>query len=259
MKSKLWALPLIGTVSVNLAIGSATLALANQEVFSGQLETLHRRDLSNFNQPQNRQPENRNLRPPSSESDHFYGAVDAPFSVITYMDYSCPYCRKLRPNLKRFINRSNGKINWIFRHYPLDNPPLTDNMTSGDGINNHLLESLAAECSSHIVGKQGFWGFSNALLTLPLGQADSSNRIRRAAKVSNLNYSELRKCIDNKTGLEKIKQDKKEALEHDIKGTPALIFVHNSSGEKRIVQGAASHQTLENELNILIETISKKP
>ena len=73
------------------------------------------------------------------------GAPDAPVTVVEFMDYQCPYCKRFIqstfPLLKRdFID--TGKVRWIVRDLPLDFHP----------------NARKAAQAAHCAGEQGkFW------------------------------------------------------------------------------------------------------
>ena len=52
-----------------------------------------------------------NLRGPSA------GRLDAPITVVEFVDFECPYCRALLPATHQL--RSNDQVRLIFKHYPL--------------------------------------------------------------------------------------------------------------------------------------------
>ncbi|MDU0356040.1 thioredoxin domain-containing protein [Paraglaciecola aquimarina] len=96
------------------------------------------------------------IRPISIESDHIYGSIEAPVSIIMYSDFFCPYCKKLRLTLKKLVNQSSGRINWVYRHFPLE----------GDDSTN-LRQANAIECTSKMYGNEQFWTLTQTLFNLP--------------------------------------------------------------------------------------------
>lgn len=57
-----------------------------------------------------------------------YGDLKARFTLAEFSDLECPFCKRLHPNLKEIVDKSNGAINWQWRHMPLGfhNPAATD-------------------------------------------------------------------------------------------------------------------------------------
>lgn len=172
--------------------------------------------------------------------DHIYGELSAQTSIISYMDFDCPYCRKLRPVLKRIVNRSNGQVNWIFRHFPL----------TGNQPNSGIAAEFS-ECADKIAGNRYFWKFSDALLMQPRRNKPSLQvLINRSAQLAQIDIDELKTCQQSKIYRNKIDSQTKEAIQLGAKGTPAMLLLNKTSGKQRFLQGSAS-------LNTLLETIKK--
>lgn len=53
------------------------------------------------------------------ENGHGIGNPDAPIVVVEFADLYCPACRSSFVKMKKLVGESNGKIYWIFRHFPL--------------------------------------------------------------------------------------------------------------------------------------------
>jgi len=60
-----------------------------------------------------------NIRPVSIDRDHINGNPDAQISLIEYSDFECPFCKKFHSTAKRLIEAFDGKVNWVYRHFPL--------------------------------------------------------------------------------------------------------------------------------------------
>ncbi|WP_212830490.1 thioredoxin domain-containing protein [Catellatospora sp. TT07R-123] len=50
---------------------------------------------------------------------HWYGADDAPVTLVEYGDFECPYCGAAAPVLRRLVDTSGGAVRLVFRHFPL--------------------------------------------------------------------------------------------------------------------------------------------
>ena len=47
------------------------------------------------------------------------GKLDAPVSVVAFLDYQCPYCAKVYPVLEQVLDKYPEEVNLIIKHYPL--------------------------------------------------------------------------------------------------------------------------------------------
>ncbi|MGR9052310.1 MAG: DsbA family protein [Gammaproteobacteria bacterium] len=181
------------------------------------------------------------LRPVSPGRDRIFGNPSAPVSIIEFSDFECPYCRKLHPVLKHLIIESEGKVNWVYRHFPLAfHKP------------NALREAEAAECADDQPGNDNFWRFTEALFLQPRrGKQDPEQIIKVAAQKSEIDYLALSECVKAGTYREKVQNDEKEALNLGLQGTPANVLIHQKTGKTLLRQGSASYMTLKKDIEKL--------
>src|SRR3989454_11020701 len=59
------------------------------------------------------------LRPPVGPRDHTLGTVEAPVTLVEYGDFECPFCGRAYPDLKQVLRQVGGKVQFVFRHFPL--------------------------------------------------------------------------------------------------------------------------------------------
>lgn len=175
--------------------------------------------------------------------DAVYGDPRARVNVIGYLDFSCTYCRELRPVLKRLVNRSKGRINWVFRHFPLSDAP--------DG---GLFEAQAAECVRDLAGSEGFWTYASQLYYLPRsGETTSRDIARRAANATNTDWSAVAACIGNGRVIERIRHQQADAQRLGVTATPTLFLVDQQSGKYRRIDGAVSSAELQRASRALLQ------
>jgi len=85
---------------------------------------------------------------PLSESDWVRGDRKAKLTIIEYSDLQCPFCQRFHVTLENILKKNNGKVNWVYRHFPL--------------VSIHqFAEPLAqgAECAGNIGGNDAFWKY----------------------------------------------------------------------------------------------------
>ncbi len=86
------------------------------------------------------------------ENDHIRGDEKATIAVIEYSDYECPFCHSVHPTYQQLMQKYDGKIMWVYRHFPL---------------NFHaeaIPLALGAECASELAGNDAFWEFSDKVM-----------------------------------------------------------------------------------------------
>jgi protein-disulfide isomerase len=92
--------------------------------------------------------------PAAHDADDFafrwaYGNPEAPFTIVEFGDFECPYCGAAKPVLHELIKASDGQVRLVWRHFPLFEPhPYA------------LTAALAAEAAGH---QGAFWPMAGLL------------------------------------------------------------------------------------------------
>ncbi|MBO0811865.1 MAG: Na+/H+ antiporter NhaA [Microlunatus sp.] len=59
-------------------------------------------------------------RPVDPERDHIVGRFDAPYSIVEYGDFECPFCSRATGSVDAVRAHFGDDIRWVWRHLPLD-------------------------------------------------------------------------------------------------------------------------------------------
>jgi Na+/H+ antiporter NhaA len=54
------------------------------------------------------------------ERDHFAGRPDAPFTIVEYGDFECPFCSRATGSIDAVRDHFGDDVRWVFRHLPLE-------------------------------------------------------------------------------------------------------------------------------------------
>lgn len=85
---------------------------------------------------------------PAAPDFRVKGAADAKVLVVEFSDFQCPACRVAEPTLRKLLELYDGKLRFVFKHYPLRMHEWAKN------------GAYAAECA----GRQGkFWEYHDRL------------------------------------------------------------------------------------------------
>ena len=80
---------------------------------------------------------------------HITGNENAPVTIVEFSDFQCPACRSATATLDGVLEKHEGEIKFIYRHFPLTS------------IHKN---AMAASIASEAAGEQGkFWEYSKAL------------------------------------------------------------------------------------------------
>ena len=90
--------------------------------------------------------------PVDLEKEYFRGSRDAKIAIIEYSDYQCPFCHSVHPTHQKLLQKYDGKVMWVLRHFPLSFHPEAMPMAIG------------AECAGKLKGGDAFWQFSDKIM-----------------------------------------------------------------------------------------------
>jgi len=163
--------------------------------------------------------------PGISDEDQVYGNPDAGMTIYEYSDFECPFCERYYQTPKTIVDESEGDINLVFRHFPLE--------FHGQVA---LDEALAAECA----GEQGkFWEMHDAIFS----QTDKNGKgieggVEAAAESIGLDMDAFKACMESEKYKEKVLADLQSGADAGVRGTPGTIIVNNETGEIVVIPGA---------------------
>ncbi len=159
----------------------------------------------------NNSPTAENMRPVRG-SDHIFGNVDAPVTIVEYSDFECPFCLRLHPTLSRIVEESNGQVRWVYRHFPLTS------------IHSRALSAgVASECAAELGGNDAFWEFANKLF---LNQSSlGENLYVETAKELGIEEAAFSECLDSDRHNERVQTDAQNAIASGGRGTPFAIVI----------------------------------
>ncbi|MCG6875284.1 MAG: DsbA family protein [Betaproteobacteria bacterium] len=161
------------------------------------------------------------VRPVSKTRDHIRGNPDAPVSLIEYSDFECPFCKRFHPTAKQIVAAYDGKVNWVYRHFPLDfhNPAAQR-------------EAEAAECAAELGGNEAFWRYTDLVYerTASNGKGVAEGDLAAIAASIGLDRAKFAACVKSGRTRERVKEDLDEGTAIGINGTPGNILRNNRTG-----------------------------
>jgi protein-disulfide isomerase len=181
-----------------------------------------------------------NVRP-VDDSDWVYGNADAEITIVEYSDTECPFCSRLHPTLKQVVDESEGKVNWVYRHFPL--------------VQLHPIAPTVAhatECVGELGGNDSFWNFTDRVYeeAAANGETDLSKLVEYAAEYG-VDAEAYNQCMEESRHQAKVEGDFRNAVESGGTGTPYSIII---SGEQAIpVEGALPIDRWRTAINALIQ------
>lgn len=141
------------------------------------------------------------------------GEVNAPVTLLMFIDFECPYCRASFGPLQEALTQYGDAVYLVFKHVPL----LAIHPRS-------VAASLAAQCA-HEQGK--FWEYHNTLFTT---QDLTDIGLSQAALTHKLDISKWSTCQKASTTEASLNKDLKDATTLGVRGTPTF-FVNGTRVE----------------------------
>lgn len=186
----------------------------------------------------------KNVRRVSKTRDHIYGNPDAVISLIEYSDFECPFCKAFHPTAKKIVEAYDGKVNWVFRHYPL-------------GFHNPAAqkEAEASECVTELGGNEAFWKFADLIYqrTALNGKGLPIDKLLSLVEEIGLDGEQFQVCLDSGKYTERVQDDFQEGTNSGISGTPGNILLNNQTGEVKLKSGALPVEALKAEIDQMLK------
>jgi len=93
---------------------------------------------------------------PVSADDHILGDINSEIIVVEYSDLDCPFCKVFHPTMHQVVEKSEGKVAWVYRHYPI--PQLHPNAPK---------KAEETECAWELGGNDAFWKYADKVFESP--------------------------------------------------------------------------------------------
>jgi protein-disulfide isomerase len=141
------------------------------------------------------------------------GNPQAPLVIVEFSDFQCPACKQAYEILERqFLPKHQGKVLFIFRHYPLTNI--------------HPMAWIGASAAEEAGAQGKFWEMYHALFQSQ--QEMTPLRIEQIARKLGLDSNKVRLAMQKEDiYFKKIYRDLKEGSELGVNSTPTFIVVFN--------------------------------
>lgn len=144
------------------------------------------------------------------------GPEDAPVTVVEFADMTCGMCKTSYTEMKNVFAKYNGKMRWVFRHFPL--------LYKGGEHQFALPAALMAEAMN---AKGKGWQFLDASFQLELNKIQSSDPHFQIAELLGEDRNKLTEAIQDKNGvaLRRLETDLADADKLGIKETPTFFVI----------------------------------
>lgn len=153
----------------------------------------------------------------SVDDDPVLGAKNAPITMIEFVDYECPFCKRFfdetLPQIKKdYID--SGKVKLVMRDLPLS------------FHQNAHKESQAAECAREQGGDSVYFKYHDEIFkrTISNGTGLALDQLAVIANDLGLNGAKLQSCLDSDKYKAEVDKDLADAAQYGVNGTPSFFI-----------------------------------
>jgi protein-disulfide isomerase len=173
-----------------------------------------------------------------------YGNEKADYVLVEYSDTECPYCKVFHNTVKNIVDNSNGKIAWVYRHYPLSFHPKAPK------------QAEAIECAGEIGGKEKFFAYIDKIFEVtPSNNGLEESELPNIAEAIGLDRNKFNECLSSGKMKAKVDSDTKDGRKYKVEGTP-YTFITKKNGDNletlETLNGAIPEESVKELLDILI-------
>jgi protein-disulfide isomerase len=149
------------------------------------------------------------LDPPLGPDDHVSGLAEAPYELVMYGDFECPYCAAAQSILARVRSRLGEELRFAFRHLPLESV--------------HPHARHAAEAAEAAAAQGAFWEMHDALYAAR-GRLEDADLVARARELG-LDAERIGRELESGEHAARVERDASGAAALGLTATP-VFFVN---------------------------------
>jgi protein-disulfide isomerase len=144
---------------------------------------------------------------PDAARDHIQGPIDAPFLLLEYGDYECPYCGEAYPIVQAVQKQLGDRLCFAFRNFPL--------------TTTHRFAAHAAE-AAEAAGAQGrFWEMHDLLFENQDALSDENLAIYAA--IAGIDADRVTNEIMTGVHTGRVREDFRYGARAGVNGTPTFF------------------------------------
>jgi protein-disulfide isomerase len=172
---------------------------------------------------------------PVSNRDHIFGNPDAPVKIIEFSDTECPFCKRFHPTLERIVKEYDGKVAWVYRHFPLDSLH-----------SKARKEAEATECAAELGGNDKFWAYLERLFAItPSNDGLDLTQLPAIAAYVGIDRGAFSRCMESGKHAQRVADDLADAGNSGGEGTPYSVVIAKN-GKKFVIPGAYPYEEVKN-------------
>ena len=149
--------------------------------------------------------------PVDPEVDHIKGVVDAPLTLVEYLDYECPFCARVTGVAREVVGHFGDRLRYVVRHLPLVVHPHAE------------LAAVAVEAAAR---QEAFWPMHDLLFEHQ--DALELDDLTAYAGRLGLDVERFLTDLGDDRLADRVRRDMTSAEDSGVRGTPTFFV-----GERR--------------------------
>jgi len=146
------------------------------------------------------------LQAVDKNKDWIRGDKNAKVSIVEFSDIDCPFCARYHDTMNQLIEKYDGKINWVYRHFPLTS-------LHPDAFK----KAEASECVGELGGNDKFWEYLDKLFA----DDETAAELGDIASSIGINKGKFQDCLDSGKYTSKVQNYSSQA-----QAAGALVLRH---------------------------------
>lgn len=135
------------------------------------------------------------------------GAPDAQVTIITFIDFECPFCRRAYATFEQVREKYGPIVRIVFKHYPLE----VIHPSSGTA-------AVAAQCAHE---QNAFWSYYQQVFE---NQQLTDGALTSYASTLGLSMNRFTACREQGVAKRTVEQDLTDGVKIGVRGTPTYII-----------------------------------
>ena len=141
----------------------------------------------------------------SVDDDPYFGAEDAPITIVEFSDFRCGFCRRFHnETYTQLINDYGDDIRFVYRDFPV------------------VGGQRAAEASNCAIEQDAYWDFHDTMFTTEIG--DTNADFVSVAEMIDIDTQAFESCLEEAAYTEEVANDMNDAREYGVTGTPTFFI-----------------------------------
>lgn len=181
--------------------------------------------------------------PKITKDDHVRGDRNATIALIEYSDIECPFCKRFHPTARQVMDAYNGRVMWVYRHFPLSFHA------------NAQKEAEASECANALGGNDAFWKYLDAIYerTASNGTGFALDKLVPLAVEQGLSEAAFKECLDSGRFEKYVAEDMVGGSKAGVTGTPGNILLNTKTGKMSLIPGAVPFETIKSAIDEMMK------